>query len=304
MNGSGPWLRVFAPAKINWALSIRGRRPDGFHDVDTVFQTLNWGDDLFCRPIRSSECRIRCDKPGIPLGGDNLAARAWRLLHEAYPGRVGGMELRLIKRIPSGAGLGGGSADAVAALRAVDRLYGLRLPAAQLETLAARLGSDCAFFVRGGTALASGRGERLQPLINRLPPVWLVIVWPGFASSTADAYRLVRPMHCRDRRRVLSVARAIESGQLGRLQKSLDNVFSGLVSEVDMRYKGLNDNILNERLHRPMLTGSGSAMFAFAYDRLHARRAAQRLQQIYPVALVAKPRRIGVRVLGLRSNPD
>jgi 4-diphosphocytidyl-2-C-methyl-D-erythritol kinase len=303
VSDATPWLHVFAPAKINWVLTIRGRRADGFHDLDTVFQTLNWGDDLFLRRRRSARCRIWCDQPGIPLGDDNLIARAWRLMRETYPGRVGGVEVRLVKRIPAGAGLGGGSADAAAALRGIDRLYALGLAPDRLEALAAQLGSDCAFFVRGGTALATGRGDRLQPLVSRLPRLSLVLVWPGFGSSTVEAYRRVRPSQYCDARRTRAVAKAIEAGQVQQLQKLIHNVFSGLVSESDMRYKGLNDNILIERLVRPTMTGSGSAMFAFANDRLHARRAAQRLKRIYPLAHVVEPRRIGVRAMGMRSNP-
>ena len=97
-------VRVFAPAKINWILTIRSRRPDGYHDLDTVFQALNWGDELICRRLRVPRCRLLCDAPGVPLGDDNLVARAWRLLREAFGGRVGGLEVRLLKRIPVGAG--------------------------------------------------------------------------------------------------------------------------------------------------------------------------------------------------------
>jgi 4-diphosphocytidyl-2-C-methyl-D-erythritol kinase len=297
-------VRVFAPAKINWILTIRGRRPDGYHDLDTVFQALNWGDELICRRLRVPRCRLLCDAPGVPLGDDNLVARAWRLLREAFGGRVGGLEVRLLKRIPVGAGLGGGSSDAVAALRAVDRLYGLGLSADRLAAFAARLGSDCPFFVRGGAALATGRGERLRPLVNRLPPVWLVLVFPGFPSSTAEAYRRVRPVHYRDGSRARRLAAALEQGRLGRLQKLTYNAFSLLVSEVDIRYKVLQDYIIRERLSGPLLAGSGSAMFAFASDRIHGRRAAQRLRRYYPLAEAITLRHGGVRVMPRRRGLD
>ena len=104
--GRGP-LRVFAPAKINWYLAIERRRPDGYHDILTVFQTLAWGDELRLRATGEDACRIRCNDPAVPTGDENLVARAWRRLREAMPDRVGGVDVELVKRIPAGAGLGG-----------------------------------------------------------------------------------------------------------------------------------------------------------------------------------------------------
>ena len=296
MIAPAPPLRVFAPAKINWGLTIRGRRSDGYHDLDTIFQALDWGDELLCRPLAKAECRIHCDAPGIPLGGDNLIARAWSLLHEAFPDRVGGLEVRLIKRIPAGGGLGGGSSDAAAALVAVDRLNKLRLGLDALVGYAAQLGSDCAFFIRGGTALGAGRGERLRPIANRLPPLWLVLVWPGFGSSTAEAYRRVSPEIFEDEARMTKIVQAIESGELSRMQKLVCNCFSSLVMPLDLRYKELQDHIIRERLLGPMLCGSGSSMFAFADDPVHARKAAQKLRQWFPLSKAVRMRRTGVRV--------
>jgi 4-diphosphocytidyl-2-C-methyl-D-erythritol kinase len=290
-------VRVFAPAKFNWILTVRGRRPDGYHDLDTVFQALDWGDELLVDRTPRSICRIVCDRPDVPLGDGNLIARAWRLLCSEYPNHVGGIAVRLMKRIPIGAGLGGGSSDAVAALRAIDRLYCLHLSADRMETLAARLGSDCAFFVRGGTALAAGRGECLTPLANRLSPLWLVVVWPGFASPTAAAFRRLRPRHFRPADEARRLARAIERGRLHEVQNSLANVFSGLVSRSDLRYKMMQDHIVREQLRYPLMAGSGSAMVAFAENRAHARRAADRLEIHYPVVRVVGLRRVGVRVL-------
>jgi 4-diphosphocytidyl-2-C-methyl-D-erythritol kinase len=297
LSTSQPAIRLFAPAKINWALTIRGRRADGYHDLDTVFQALDWGDELVCRRSERDDCQIECDAPGVPTGPENLVWRAWRLMRETFPGRVGGLAVRLIKRVPAGAGLGGGSSDAVAALRAVDRLYGLRLGCARLEELAAGLGSDCPFFVRGGTALAGGRGERLRPIVNRLGATWLVVAWPGFPSSTAEAYRRVGPEHYEDGRRVARVAEALESGNLDKLFENMHNCFSTLVFMSDLRYKRLQEYIIRERLRHPMLSGSGSAMFAFADDGAHGRRAAERLRQCFPVVQVARPRRQGTRAL-------
>src|SRR5690606_25268621 len=130
--------------------------------------------------LREPVCRITCDMPDVPTGDDNLIARAWRALRQACPERVGGLSVRLTKRIPAGAGLGGGSSNAAATLYALRRIYRLPLSRAQLENHALAVGCDCPFFLRGGAVLATGLGEIMTSLPNRLPPLWLVVAWPGF----------------------------------------------------------------------------------------------------------------------------
>lgn len=298
---AAPALRVFAPAKINWVLTIERKREDGFHDLATIFQTLAWGDELHCRPLAEPVCQIACDWPQVPTGPTNLVARAWRLLAEEYPGRVGGLAVRLDKRVPAGAGLGGGSADAAAALLAVNRLYRLGLRRERLEDLAGHLGSDCAFFVRGGSALGLGRGERLEPIVSRLPDVWLVVVFPGFPSPTAEAYGRVRPQHWEDGAAATAARRAIEAGDLMTLESLSKNTFYPIALATDMRYKELEVSLTNEGLRRPMLSGSGSAMFALATGAAHARAASRRLAQQYPLAVATRLARSGVRVLPSQS---
>ena len=289
-------VRAFAPAKINWALTIRRRRDDGFHDIDTVFQTIGVGDELLCRRRRAPECRITCDAPAVPTGGENLIARAWSLMAREYAGRVAGLDVKLKKRVPMGAGLGGGSSDAAAALAAVNRLYGLGVRRGRLEELAGELGSDCAFFVRGGTALGEGRGEKLQRLENRLPALWLVVVFPGFASATAQAYAHVRPTDWTGPEPVMRAARAIEDGQADVLQKSLTNIFSKVVFDRDSRYKSVQDHMRDSGLINPLLSGSGSALFSVCAERELAQRACASLSRLFPWVALTRMRRSGVTV--------
>lgn len=295
LNPSQP-LRVFSPAKINWVLTIHGRRPDGFHDIDTVFQALDYGDDLVCRPLDEAECRIDCDRPGIPTDETNLIHQAWRLLRSEFPA-VGGLAVQLHKRLPAGAGLGGGSSNAAAALVAINDLYRLQLGEDRLENYAARLGSDCAFFIRGGTARAEGRGELLTPVESRLNDCWLVVVWPGFASSTVEAYRRVRPTHYEGAERVEAMVRALNSGNPQRVRRHRFNRFSCLVSEADPRYKGLSESMKKSGVGDPILCGSGSAMFGFAENQATAQDAAARLGTQWPVAFAARPVDSGIEFL-------
>jgi len=161
-------VRGLAYAKINLTLEVTGKRPDGYHELVSIMQTISVADELSLS--RASDLTLDCDQPEL-AGEDNLVLRAARLL-----GAGGHFELR--KRIPVAAGLGGGSSDAALALRLLDTVHHLHLTPEQLLDAAAKLGSDVPFFLHGGTALIEGRGERVRPLAD-LPQHWLVLVNPG-----------------------------------------------------------------------------------------------------------------------------
>lgn len=290
-------IRLFAPAKINWVLTIERKRPDGFHDIHTVFQAISLGDELTCRPLGEDACRITCNDPAVPTGAENLVAKAWLRLRQAFPERTGGLAVELTKHVPAGGGLGGGSSDGAAALVAMNRLYDLGLTPAELETHAAALGSDCAFFIRGAAAEATGRGEHLRPLESRLPQLWLVLVHPGFHSSTAAAYGLIHPGLWENGRASARVAEAIERGDVAALKQGGRNVFSEVFMQVDERYRRLSQRMTELGLEHPLLSGSGSAMFAYATSPAQARAASQALREEYPLAAVVEPCRSGVRVI-------
>ncbi len=181
-------VRLRAFAKINLGLKILGKRPDGYHEILTVYQTVALGDRLEVSLLRGGRgVVVECDDPRIPSGRSNLAYRACELWRRARKYR-GGIRVHLKKRIPAGSGLGGASSDAAATLLGLEYLTGNRIvPSARLE-LAARLGSDVPFFLWGGRALGWGRGEKVFPLTD-LPRRKCLVVFPGFPVSTAQAYR-------------------------------------------------------------------------------------------------------------------
>jgi 4-diphosphocytidyl-2-C-methyl-D-erythritol kinase len=174
-------------AKVNLDLRVLGTRPDGYHELRTVFQTIELHDVITCR-ARRGPFAIRCRTAGVPLDARNLvwkaAAELWKEM--GRPGELRDAEVRIDKRIPIASGLGGGSADAAAALLALSRLWG-SVPVAFLRELATRIGADVPFFLSGGTALGLGRGEEIYPLVD-LPRYWVVLVRPPFGVSTAEAY--------------------------------------------------------------------------------------------------------------------
>lgn len=196
-------VTIFSPAKINLCLAVTGRRADGFHDLVSVAAPLEFGDELEAwseEPGEGTEAgaerfRLECDATDVPADGTNLVLRAAKLF-AATTGWTGGARFRLRKRIPVGAGLGGGSSNAVAALRALHELSGARADAAQLAAMAAQLGSDCALFLSGAPVVMRGRGERVTELpaaaVARLRGRRVLVFKPGFGISTPWAYgRLV-----------------------------------------------------------------------------------------------------------------
>ena len=181
-------VSVRAYAKINLDLRVLGTRLDGFHELRTVFQSISLHDTVACIP-REGPFAIECSAAGVPLDRSNLIWRAaealWRALRRSGP--IYGVGVRLDKRIPLQAGLGGGSADAAAALIGLARTWGVPLRPAQLTDVAATLGADVPFFLAGGTALGLGRGDDVYPLAD-LPRHWIVLLVPGFGVSTSEAY--------------------------------------------------------------------------------------------------------------------
>jgi 4-diphosphocytidyl-2-C-methyl-D-erythritol kinase len=182
-------LSTRACAKINLTLRVTGRRPDGYHELRTVLASLALHDTLTFRQ-RPGPFQIDCDDPACPTDRTNLVWRAAEHMWRAA-GRRGAardIAVRIEKRIPIEAGLGGGSSDAAAAIRVLNRIWGADLSSERQHTVAARLGADVPFFLEGGTALGVDRGDLLFPLLE-VPPTWVTLVVPPFGVSTKDAYR-------------------------------------------------------------------------------------------------------------------
>jgi 4-diphosphocytidyl-2-C-methyl-D-erythritol kinase len=202
-------LSADCPAKINLGLEVTGRRPDGYHELVTIFQAIDLADTLTVAP--AEELTLTCSVAALATP-DNLCLRAAAAL-QAATGTRQGARLHLEKRIPAAAGLGGGSSDAAAALRLLDRLWATRLSDAELAQLATGLGADVPFFLDGPTALATGIGEVLAPL-PAPPPCWLVLVRPPLEieHKTARLYRALTPADWSDGARTRAQAERLRAG--------------------------------------------------------------------------------------------
>ncbi len=181
----------FCPAKINAFLAVTDRREDGFHELVSIVAPLAFGDELTVAPRPEAGFALTCDDPAVPLGGDNLVLRAAERFRE-QTGYAGGAAFHLVKRVPMGAGLGGGSSNAAMALRALNELADHALEPEQVHELAAEIGSDCPLFLADGPMIMRGRGEHLEPLpgqaADRLAALRLLVFKPAFGINTAWAY--------------------------------------------------------------------------------------------------------------------
>ena len=182
---------MLSPAKLNLFLAITGRRPDGFHDLVSLAAPLGWGDDLTAEPSGAGSAELVCSDPAVPTGQENLILKA-ATAFAAATGQPAALRFYLTKRIPMGAGLGGGSSNAAAALVLLNQAASRPLPAGELIALAAQLGSDCPLFLAGGPVVMRGRGENLsgldQTAQSRISGRAVLVFKPGFAISTPWAY--------------------------------------------------------------------------------------------------------------------
>ena len=264
-------LHVRSFAKVNLALSVLGRRPDGFHEIRTVLQSIDLCDELEFWPCR--ELRLECHGAELLRNEDNLVWRAARALAKRVSAAEGA-EIVLRKRIPLGSGLGGGSSNAAATLLGLARFWNLRVPAAELQNLACELGSDAPFFLCGGTALGTGRGEEIYPLAE-LPPVFLVVVYPGIPVSTAAAYgslslTLTSPGSAN------KIASFCERTQEG--AGCLTGIFNDFETSILPAYPAIRQAkiLLEERgAVATLLSGSGSSVFGFFKDEESALAASR-----------------------------
>ena len=253
-------IREKAYAKLNISLDVTERRADGFHDMCMVMQTVSICDELELRPTDTGRIQVKSNFSFIPGDERNLAAKAALGFFEAVGKQGQGLLITLQKSIPVGAGMAGGSADAAAVLRALNRLYGAPLTADALETLAARVGSDVPFCVRGGTALATGRGEKLESLPS-LPACKFVVCKPDFSISTPELFRKLDQTGLRCHPDTAGILAALRDGELEPVARRMYNVFE----EVDDRrlrtIREIKSVLLDCGALGAIMTGTGSAVF-------------------------------------------
>ena len=274
-----------AYAKVNLTLAVGENRPDGYHEVVSVMQRVSLCDTLTAEQTREG-ITLTCSDPALPSGEENLAHRAASLFFRET-GIAGGAALTLEKRIPSQAGLGGGSSDAASALLALRKLYAPALSDTELETMAAALGSDVPFFIRGGTQLATGRGEVLSPLPS-LTDGWFVIVKPTESFSTPAMYRRLDEPGSVLVRNSRYMQDAVAANNVHAVAAELHNSFERVVPK-DSSLRTIKDALRAQGALASLLSGSGSAVFGLFDTETAARAAVEALRPAWPEIFLARP---------------
>lgn len=273
-----------APAKINLVLDIKGKRPDGYHELETVMHQINLVDRIHIKTNGEAGINLTTDHPGLTCGQENLAYRAAQLIFQES-GCTTGIQVLIEKRIPLGAGLAGGSSDAAAVLSGINRLFELGYDITQLMGMAGCLGSDVPFCLlgiesAGATALARGRGEILQTLPHCILP-WILIVNPGFELSTAEAYRYFSLDAVKTRPDLSAFLAAWNECAIIDIARQLSNVLETVSIPRCPLIEGIKQDMVARGALKALMSGSGPTVFGLYHEEAAARWAEQYFQSHY-----------------------
>nr|WP_300167725.1 4-(cytidine 5'-diphospho)-2-C-methyl-D-erythritol kinase [uncultured Flavonifractor sp.] len=281
-------LEVKAYAKLNLSLDVLGKRPDGYHEMRMVMQTVSLSDTLRLETGTGAPLHMGSNLGFLPANEHNLAAAAALRLCEAAGVDPGGLSIDLEKTIPVCAGLAGGSADAAAVLRGLNRLLGLNLPGERLEEIGALVGSDVPYCVRGGTALAEGRGEVLTDL-PPLPHCLVVLCKPSFPISTPELFRSLDSCRIRRRPDTAGLLAALKAGDLQGVARRMYNVFEDVLPpRRAQKIDGIKNAMIQYGALGASMSGTGPTVFGLFTQQEAAQKAWEALKEQYAETFLAQ----------------
>ena len=273
-------------AKINLTLDVLGKREDGYHDIKSVMQSISLRDDIEIDLGTGKPWNLLCSVDGIPTDETNLAWKAAKLFFDVTGKDPDGLEIRITKRIPTQAGLGGGSADAAAVLRALNRHYEAPFSLPALAELGAQIGSDVPFCVLCGTAVVEGRGERIRHLPD-MPQCIFVVCKPGFSVSTPELYQKIDSKTIATRPNHQAMESAILAGDLVGVVNNICNVFDPVVTEDNLELNYIKSVMNSYDGVGMQMTGSGSAVYCIVSEFEAAAVICNMLKDTYPQVYIA-----------------
>ena len=259
------------PAKVNFGLHILGKREDGFHELETLFQMVNWCDEIKIECL-SRGLELVCNQPDIPTDKGNLVIRAAHILQTRYPERCKGARIHLNKNIPHGAGLGGGSGNAAGVLLGLNFLWGLKLKREDLISVASELGSDVPFFLFSPCAIGRGRGEILEPVKNAIR-FYVLMVYPGFAVPTASVYGNLKLKLTKRENNISILKNFLLQSEFAQLGATWSNDLELFVFKEYPGLSGIKKEMLALGAKGALLSGSGSTVFG-VFDNLETANSA------------------------------
>ena len=270
-------IKVAAPAKINLFLEILGKRQDGYHEIETVMQEVSLFDYLYIENYDKGVA-FTCSNPKLAIGEENLVVKAVRLMQKET-GTAKGVKIHLEKKIPIGAGLGGGSSDAVATLFGLNRLWQIGYDEKQLMSLAGKLGSDTPFFVIGNTAICKGRGEVVTPYPLNVKYNYIVI-YPGFEVSTAMVFKNFKISLTKNLKDVSFFLQKLESGSPQELGHSLHNRLEDVVFRLYPDLEKIKKTLTTFGFCGTLLSGSGSALYGLCKEGMDPKEIENKIKML------------------------
>jgi len=280
-------LRLRANAKINLFLEVLDRRTDGYHNIETVFQSIDLHDVITLRESASGGVKVKCDNPRVPVDSSNLVYKAAELLSQESEKRFG-VEIHILKRIPVGAGLAGGSTDAAATLIGLNELWGMGYGVDELMQLGGKLGADVPFCIMGGTALGQGRGDELTRLktFSQIP---VVIANPGFQVFTAWAYGSLKDLGLtRARKNANILVGKMQQNDISDVGRELFNIFENVVMEKYPPVRRIKEEFIRAGASGALMSGSGPTVFAIAQDMSSAQRLREQVGNLADFCIVTQ----------------
>ena len=272
-----PSISFKTPAKVNLGLHILGKREDGFHELETLFQMVNWCDEIKIECL-SRGLELVCNQPDIPTDKGNLVIKAADILQARYPGRCKGARIHLNKNIPHGAGLGGGSGNAAGVLLGLNFLWGMKLKREDLISVASELGSDVPFFLFSPCAIGRGRGEILEPVKNSIR-FYVLMVYPGFAVSTASVYGNLKLKLTKRENNISILKNFLLQSEFAKLGATWSNDLELFVFKEYPGLSGIKKEMLALGAKGALLSGSGSTVFGIFDNPETANSAHARLDR-------------------------
>lgn len=249
---------IKAPAKINLSLDVLSKREDGFHEVEMIMTTVDLADRIELKLLKEDKISVDVSEGFVPSDSRNIAYQAAQLLKKRFKISEG-VEIYIQKNIPVSAGLAGGSSDAAATLRGLNQLWGLNLTIDELAILGAEIGSDVSFCVYGGTALATGRGEKIRH-ISAPPPFWVILAKPKMGVSTAEVYRNLK-LNDLSHPNIKQMISAIERGNYPMICQNLGNVLETVTFELYPEVSRIKEQMIRFGADGVLMSGSGPTVF-------------------------------------------
>ena len=284
-----PELTIAAPAKLNLTLDVLAKRPDGYHDLKMVMQTVDLYDVVRLRQEKTGEFRVRTDLAYLPGDDRNIAAVAARAMARATGRSLGGLTIEIQKNIPVCAGCAGGSSDGAAVLLGLNELWGAELSRERLMDIGAAVGSDVPYCILKGTALAEGRGEVLTPL-SPLPPCFIVLCKPPFSISTPELFGQIDCRRLKCRPDIDGMVAALAAGDLAKVARRLFNVFEDTVPAHRRReLMEIKDVLLRHGALGACMSGTGPTMFGLYDQEEKAAAAVEELSVQYGETFLTCP---------------